>query len=104
MWVQVDNRMRAWYQKDMTTGLLYICSLGEVWLSIPCAHHHDIGCASLHLSWQQCLPCSCGAHTRDAEACGLPGRRGGPGLPGGAHQEQERYGNGHHETRLCACL
>ena len=21
--------MRAWYQKDMTTGLLYICSLGE---------------------------------------------------------------------------
>ncbi len=26
--MQVDNRMRAWYQKDMSTGLLYICSLG----------------------------------------------------------------------------
>lgn len=27
--MQVDNRMRAWYQKDMTIGLLYLCSLGE---------------------------------------------------------------------------
>ena len=27
--LQVDNRMRAWYQKDMSTGLLYICSLGR---------------------------------------------------------------------------
>ncbi|CAK0731822.1 hypothetical protein CVIRNUC_000047 [Coccomyxa viridis] len=35
--VQVDNRMRAWYQKDMTTGLLYICSLGEVRPDCPVA-------------------------------------------------------------------
>lgn len=28
--VQVDNRMRAWYQKNMAVGLLYTCSLGEV--------------------------------------------------------------------------
>ena len=30
MLMQVDNRMRAWYQKDMSTGLLYICSLGRL--------------------------------------------------------------------------
>ncbi|CAL5224107.1 g6738 [Coccomyxa viridis] len=35
--VQVDNRMRAWYQKDMSTGLLYICSLGEVRPDCPVA-------------------------------------------------------------------
>ena len=33
--------MRAWYQKDMTTGLLYICSLGEAQLGIPAPHQHD---------------------------------------------------------------
>ncbi len=30
MRAQVDNRMRAWYQKNMAVGLLYSCSLGEV--------------------------------------------------------------------------
>ena len=30
MGAQVDNRMRAWYQKNMAVGLLYTCSLGEV--------------------------------------------------------------------------
>ena len=35
--MQVDNRMRAWYQKDMTTGLLYICSLGDVQPDCPVA-------------------------------------------------------------------
>ena len=35
--MQVDNRMRAWYQKDMTTGLLYICSLGDVRPDCPVA-------------------------------------------------------------------
>ncbi len=31
--------MRAWYQKDMTTGLLYICSLGEARHGIPAPHN-----------------------------------------------------------------
>lgn len=37
MQVQVDNRMRAWYQKDMSVGLLYTCSLGEVRPDCPVA-------------------------------------------------------------------
>ena len=39
--MQVDNRMRAWYQKDMTTGLLYICSLGGAGLSICESHQYE---------------------------------------------------------------
>ncbi|CAL8469005.1 g8546 [Coccomyxa elongata] len=35
--VQVDNRMRAWYQKNMAVGLLYTCSLGEVRPDCPVA-------------------------------------------------------------------
>jgi hypothetical protein len=34
---QVDNRMRAWYQKDMAVGLLYACALGEVRPDCPVA-------------------------------------------------------------------
>ena len=34
---QVDNRMRAWYQKDMAIGLLYTCALGEVRPDCPVA-------------------------------------------------------------------
>ncbi|KAK9825886.1 hypothetical protein WJX81_001066 [Elliptochloris bilobata] len=35
--VQVDNRMRAWYQKDMALGLLYSCTLGHVRPDCPLA-------------------------------------------------------------------
>ncbi|KAL3135970.1 PSII 6.1 kDa protein [Trebouxia sp. C0010 RCD-2024] len=35
--VQVDNRMRAWYIKNMSVGLLYQCSLGDLRLDSPVA-------------------------------------------------------------------
>ena len=35
--MQVDNRMRAWYQKDMALGLLYSCTLGHVRPDCPLA-------------------------------------------------------------------
>lgn len=35
--VQVDNRMRAWYIKNMSVGLLYQCSLGDLKLDAPVA-------------------------------------------------------------------
>lgn len=35
--VQVDNRMRAWYTKDMSCGLLYSCVLGNVRPDCPVA-------------------------------------------------------------------
>ena len=34
---QVDNRMRAWYIKNMSVGLLYQCSLGDLRLDSPVA-------------------------------------------------------------------
>ena len=35
--MQVDNRMRAWYIKNMSVGLLYQCSLGDLRLDSPVA-------------------------------------------------------------------
>lgn len=35
--LQVDNRMRAWYIKNMSVGLLYQCSLGDLRLDSPVA-------------------------------------------------------------------
>ncbi|KAK9803940.1 hypothetical protein WJX72_006604 [[Myrmecia] bisecta] len=35
--VQVDNRMRAWYMKNMSVGLLYTCTLGDVRPDCPVA-------------------------------------------------------------------
>jgi hypothetical protein len=35
--VQVDNRMRAWYTKNMASGLLYSCALGDVRPDCPVA-------------------------------------------------------------------
>ena len=35
--VQVDNRMRAWYMQNMSVGLLYTCTLGDVRPDCPVA-------------------------------------------------------------------
>ena len=35
--LQVDNRMRAWYIKNMSVGLLYQCNLGDLRLDSPVA-------------------------------------------------------------------
>lgn len=35
--LQVDNRMRAWYIKNMSLGLLYQCNLGDLRLDSPVA-------------------------------------------------------------------
>ena len=35
--MQVDNRMRAWYMKNMSVGLLYNCSLGDLRPDAPVA-------------------------------------------------------------------
>ena len=34
---QVDNRMRAWYMQNMSVGLLYTCTLGDVRPDCPIA-------------------------------------------------------------------
>ena len=43
--VQVDNRMRAWYMPNMSLGLLYNCTLGDIRPDYPVAlvanHNHD---------------------------------------------------------------
>ena len=38
--LQMDNRMRAWYTKNMSVGLLYTCSLGGVRPDRPVALLH----------------------------------------------------------------
>ena len=35
--MQVDNRMRAWYMQNMSVGLLYTCTLGDVRPDCPVA-------------------------------------------------------------------
>lgn len=35
--------MRAWYQKDMAVGLLYLCTLGEVRPDCPAALIQNLG-------------------------------------------------------------
>ncbi|MCJ1461804.1 hypothetical protein MMC07_000403 [Pseudocyphellaria aurata] len=43
--LQVDNRMRAWYLPNMSLGLLYTCTLGDIKPDCPVAlvsnHNHD---------------------------------------------------------------
>ena len=43
--MQVDNRMRAWYMPNMSLGLLYNCTLGDIRPDCPVAlvsnHNHD---------------------------------------------------------------
>ena len=42
---QVDNRMRAWYLPNMSLGLLYVCTLGDIKPDCPVAlvsnQNHD---------------------------------------------------------------